>query len=224
MVRQDHVCGNYAGPVSSIVEYFTSAFSTVLGGWGFAPIIADSEDQFRALEIAGYIGIMLCGAFPMVYLLNRYRRNPWRKLVPCSACHRLEQPDFWRHRPIFWPCFALLKQCPQRIKSSVIAFAVCAAFTFGDHRLFCQLPAHDYSAIAIGKNWRWADWLRDCHVSFGTTGTRNSKRRGNLPQPGTGTGLERFRLKRSREILVNSLFCASSYEKHASCFCWKKFL
>lgn len=37
--------------VSSIVEYFTSAFSTVLGGWGFAPIIADSEDQFRALKL-----------------------------------------------------------------------------------------------------------------------------------------------------------------------------
>ena len=55
--------------VFSIVEYFTGGFTKVLGSWGFDPIIADEKDQFRALEIAGYIGIMLCGAFPMVYLI-----------------------------------------------------------------------------------------------------------------------------------------------------------
>ena len=45
--------------VFSIVEIFTGLFSTVFGGWGFDPIMADEADQFRALETAGYIGIML---------------------------------------------------------------------------------------------------------------------------------------------------------------------
>src|SRR5690606_8559490 len=41
--------------VFSIVEYFTGFFTNVFGSWGFDPIIADEADQFRALEIAGYI-------------------------------------------------------------------------------------------------------------------------------------------------------------------------
>lgn len=52
--------------VLSIVEYFIGFFSKTFGSWGFDPIIADEKDQFRALEVAGYIGIMLAGAFPMV--------------------------------------------------------------------------------------------------------------------------------------------------------------
>ena len=43
---------------------------------GFDPIIADEKDIFRALEIAGYIGIMLAGAFPMVYLIKKYLARP----------------------------------------------------------------------------------------------------------------------------------------------------
>src|SRR5699024_1862762 len=58
--------------VFSIIEIFTGIFSNTIGWWGFDPIMADSEDQFRALENAGNIGIMLAGAFPMVYLIRRY--------------------------------------------------------------------------------------------------------------------------------------------------------
>jgi ethanolamine transporter len=54
------------------VEYFTTifygrgVFAFLFGGWRLAPIIADEKDQLRALEVAGYIGTMLAGAFPMV--------------------------------------------------------------------------------------------------------------------------------------------------------------
>ena len=51
-----------------VVEYFTGVWSTLFGSFGFDPIIADEEDIFRALEVSGAIGMMLCGAFPMVYL------------------------------------------------------------------------------------------------------------------------------------------------------------
>lgn len=56
--------------VCCVIEYFTGVFSILLGSWGFEPIIADESDINRALEVAGYIGIMLCGAFPMVYLIQ----------------------------------------------------------------------------------------------------------------------------------------------------------
>src|SRR5699024_2645816 len=39
--------------VFSIVEIFTGFFTTVFGVWGFDPIMADGEDNFRALENAG---------------------------------------------------------------------------------------------------------------------------------------------------------------------------
>ena len=69
--------------VSCIVEHFTQAFSKLLWwwnqntSWGFDPIIWNEGDfELRALEIAGYIGIMLAGAFPMVYLIQKYLSRP----------------------------------------------------------------------------------------------------------------------------------------------------
>ena len=49
--------------VCSVVEIFTGFFTHVFGVWGFDPIMADKEDNFRALENAGNIAIMLSGAF-----------------------------------------------------------------------------------------------------------------------------------------------------------------
>ncbi len=63
-----------------VVEYFTGVWSTLFGSFGFDPIIADEEDIFRALEVSGAIGMMLCGAFPMVYLIRRYLAKPLAKI------------------------------------------------------------------------------------------------------------------------------------------------
>ena len=60
----------------SIVEYFTGVFSRVFGSWGFDAIIATEDNTFRALEVAGYVGIMLAGAFPMVYAIQKYMSRP----------------------------------------------------------------------------------------------------------------------------------------------------
>ena len=66
--------------VLAVIEYNTSFFTNVFGGFGFEPIIADEEDIFRALEVSGAIGMMLCGAFPMVYLIKRYLARPLEKI------------------------------------------------------------------------------------------------------------------------------------------------
>ena len=49
-----------------IIEHFTGVLKKVFGGWVFDPLFADKDELFRAIEIAGYIGIMLAGTFPAV--------------------------------------------------------------------------------------------------------------------------------------------------------------
>lgn len=122
--------------VFSIVEYFTGAFTAVFGHWGFAPIIADTEDQFRALEIAGYIGIMLCGAFPMVWLMNRFLQRPMKWVGARLGLSPAGTAGLLAAAANVLAMFRLVKDMPPRDKFLVISFAVCGAFMFGDHLAF----------------------------------------------------------------------------------------
>lgn len=122
--------------VFSIVEYFTSIFTTLFGKWSFAPIIADEEDQFRALEIAGYIGIMLSGAFPMVYLINKFLAVPMEKLGSKIGLTPVGAAGLLAASANILAMFRLVRDMRPKDKVLVIAFAVCAAFMFGDHLAF----------------------------------------------------------------------------------------
>ncbi|UTW08198.1 ethanolamine utilization protein EutH [Pseudomonas benzenivorans] len=122
--------------VASIVEYFTGAFTNTFGSWGFAPIIADEEDQFRALEIAGYIGIMLCGAFPMVCLIKRYLSRPLELVAVKLGMSPVGAAGILAASANILAMFRLVADMPPKDKVLVIAFSVCAAFTFGDHMAF----------------------------------------------------------------------------------------
>lgn len=119
--------------VASIVEYFTGFFSTVFGSWGFDPIIADADDQFRALEIAGYVGIMLCGAFPMVYLIKRYLSRPIESVASHVGLSPVGAAGILAASANVLAMFRLVEEMPPKDKVLVIAFAASAAFTFGDH-------------------------------------------------------------------------------------------
>ncbi|MBI9010964.1 MAG: ethanolamine utilization protein EutH [Clostridiales bacterium] len=122
--------------VFSIVEYFTGFFSTVLGGWGFDPIIADSVDQFRALEIAGYIGIMLTGAFPMVYLIKKYLAKPLQALGQRFGFTALGSAGILAGAANILALFRIIQDMEAADKVKCIAFSVCAAFLLGDHLAF----------------------------------------------------------------------------------------
>ena len=122
--------------VASIVEYFTGFFSTVFGSWGFDPIIADEQDQFRALEIAGYIGIMLAGAFPMVYLLTKYLAGPMQVLGARIGVSPEGAAGLLAASANILAMYRLVGRMQPKDKVLAIAFAVCAAFTFGDHLAF----------------------------------------------------------------------------------------
>jgi ethanolamine transporter len=122
--------------VFSIVEYFTGAFTHILGSWGFDPIIADEQDQFRALEIAGYIGIMLCGAFPMVYLIRKYLAVPMNLFGKKVGLQTVGAAGILAAIANILAMFRLVKDMRPKDKVLNIAFAVCAAFMFGDHLAF----------------------------------------------------------------------------------------
>ncbi|MCY1261828.1 Ethanolamine utilization protein, EutH [compost metagenome] len=122
--------------VASIVEYFTAFFTSNFGGWGFAPIIADKEDQFRALEIAGYVGIMLCGAFPMVYLIKRFLSRPIERVAARLGLSPVGAAGILAASANILAMFRLVADMPPKDKVLVIAFSVCAAFTFGDHMAY----------------------------------------------------------------------------------------
>lgn len=120
----------------SIVQYFTGIPEKVFGGWGFAPIIADKEDQFRALEIAGYISIMLAGAFPMVYLIKRYLSHPMEIIGRYMGLESNGAAGILAGAANILAMFRLISDMRPKDKVLCIAFAVCAAFSFGDHLAF----------------------------------------------------------------------------------------
>lgn len=119
-----------------VVEYFTGLWSTMFGSFGFDPIIADEEDIFRALETAGAIGMMLCGAFPMVYLIRKYLALPLAKLGKVFGLSSDATAGLLAASANVLALLAMVKDLKARDKVICLAFAVCCAFLFGDHLSF----------------------------------------------------------------------------------------
>lgn len=119
-----------------VIEYFTGIFTTVFGGFGFDPIIADDEDIFRALETSGAIGMMLCGAFPMVYLIKRHLAKPLAKIGGMFGLSSDATAGLLAASANVLAALAMVKDLKARDKVIVMSFAVCCAFLFGDHLSF----------------------------------------------------------------------------------------
>lgn len=143
--------------VACIVEYVTKAtfeiglFSKLFGSWGFDPVIVDAQEVqqhaakpgqlddihiLRALEVAGYIGIMLAGAFPMVYLIRKYFSKPIEAVGRKLGLEAAGAAGLLAAAANILAMFRLVKDMRPRDKVTCIAFSVCAAFTFGDHLAF----------------------------------------------------------------------------------------
>ncbi len=138
--------------VLSIVEYFTGIFSKLFSGWAFAPIIADAEDQFRALENAGYIALMLAGAYPMIYLIDKYFGKALQKLG--AKCGFTEHGSIG----IFATCaeqiamFGIVKKMIPEDKVKVVALSVCGSWILGAHiSITANFQPSLLAIILIGK-------------------------------------------------------------------------
>lgn len=119
-----------------VVEYFTGVFSTVFGGFGFDPIIADEEDIFRALEVSGAIAMMLCGAFPMVWLIKRFLAKPLGAVGHVFGLSSDATAGLLAASANVLAALSMIEDMRAKDKVIVISFAVCCAFLFGDHLSF----------------------------------------------------------------------------------------
>lgn len=122
--------------VSCIIEYFTGFFTNVFGVWGFEPIIADEKDIVRALEVSGYIGIMLCGAFPMVYLLRKYLVKPLEFVGRNFGLSIDAVAGILACAANALALFSMIEKMQPEDKVKCLAFCVCSAFLIGDHLSF----------------------------------------------------------------------------------------
>jgi ethanolamine transporter len=138
--------------VFSIVEYFTGIFSTLFGAWGFDPIIADTKDQFRALEVAGYIGIMLAGAFPMVYLIRKYLSKPLEVIGNKIGLSSEGSAGILAGAANILAMFNLIKHMRPKDKVICISFSVTSAFLIGDHLAFtANFQPNMILPVMVGK-------------------------------------------------------------------------
>lgn len=122
--------------VSCIIEYFTGFFTNAFGVWGFEPIIADEKDIVRALEVSGYIGIMLCGAFPMVYLIRKYLAKPLEFVGRKFGLSVDAVAGILACAANALALFSMIEKMQPEDKVKCLAFCVCSAFLIGDHLSF----------------------------------------------------------------------------------------
>lgn len=122
--------------VLAVIEYFTGALTALFGSSPLDPIIADDENSFRALEVAGAIGIMLCGAFPMVYLIRRYLSGPLGKLGQAVGLSADATAGLLAASANVLALLSMVKDMRARDKVLCLSYGVCAAFLFGDHLSF----------------------------------------------------------------------------------------
>jgi ethanolamine transporter len=93
---------------------------------GMAPL-ADS------LKIIGAITIILAGAYPMVCAITKFLKKPLLSVGKMMSVNDKSVAGFIASLANNIPMFGMLKEMDNRGKVLNIAFAVSAAFVFGDH-------------------------------------------------------------------------------------------
>lgn len=118
--------------IASIVQHYTGLFSTIFGSWGFDPIMADEKELFRSIELLGSIGMMLAGAFPMVYLIRKYLSKPLESLGRLAGLEAAGSAGLVACLANGIALFPLIKDMKPHDKVVTLAFLVCAGYSLGD--------------------------------------------------------------------------------------------
>ncbi|WP_130835823.1 ethanolamine utilization protein EutH [[Erwinia] mediterraneensis] len=119
-----------------IIQHFTGVFTKVFGGWVFDPLFADEKELYRAIEIAGYIGIMLAGTFPVCYLFQKYCQRPMKFIGRQLRLTDAGALGMVMVLANIIAVFHLFKDMRARDKVLCVAFGICAQATLGDHLAF----------------------------------------------------------------------------------------
>lgn len=137
----------------AVIQLYTGVFTDIFGSsWKFAPIIADEVELVRALEVCGMVGMMLCGAYPMIYVLNKYfgkQLNAFGKALKFTSVGSLALIGQFVNEMAL---FTLFSEMRPRDKVRSLAFANGAAFILADQLTFTlNFQPNLYVPFAIAK-------------------------------------------------------------------------
>ena len=141
------------GVVALITAGLAAAIVQELTGFVILPGMAPISEGF---ETVGEIAIVLSGAFPLVAVLTKTLRKPLLKLGKILRINDVAAAGLLASLANSIATFGLVKEMDNRGKVVNIAFAVSAAFVFGDHLGFtagfapAMLPAMIAGKLAGG--------------------------------------------------------------------------
>ena len=137
------------GVVALITVGLAAAIVQSLTGFVIIPGLAPIEDGFLTV---GAIAIVLAGAFPLVFVVTKLLKKPLLKLGQLLGISDVAAGGLVASLANSIATFNMVKDMDERGKVVNIAFAVSAAFVFGDHLGFTAgfAPAM-LPAMIVGK-------------------------------------------------------------------------
>ena len=137
------------GVVAVITIGLVAAIVEALTGFVIIPGMVPIENGFRTV---GEIAIVLAGAFPLVYVVTLLLKKPLLKLGGLLGINDTAAAGLVASLANSIATFNLVKDMDRRGKVVNIAFAVSAAFVFGDHLGFTAGFAPEMlPAMILGK-------------------------------------------------------------------------
>ena len=139
--------------VAVITLGLTAAIVEALTGYAILPGMAPISEGF---ETVGAIAIVLAGAFPLVFLITKVLRRPLMAAGKLLGINEPAAAGLIASLANSIATFGMVKEMNPRGKVVNIAFAVSAAFVFGDHLGFTagfapeMLPAMIAGKLAGG--------------------------------------------------------------------------
>ena len=118
------------GVVAVITLALAAAILEELTGFALIPGLAPLSEGF---EIVGEIAIVLAGAFPLVHVVTKVFHRPLMRLGKILGINDPAAAGLVASLANSIATFRLVKDMDERGKVVNIAFAVSAAFVFGDH-------------------------------------------------------------------------------------------
>lgn len=135
--------------VAVVTVGLAAAVVEALTGFAIIPGMAPISDGF---ETVGTIAIVLAGAFPLVYVATRLLRKPLTKAGKRLGINDAAAAGLIASLANSIATFGMVKEMNPRGKVINIAFAVSAAFVFGDHLGFAAGFAPEIlPAMILGK-------------------------------------------------------------------------
>ena len=137
------------GVVAVITVGLAAAIVEELTGFVLIPGMAPISDGF---ETVGAIAIVLAGAFPLVFVLTKVLKKPLIRLGKIIGINETAAAGLVASLANSIATFGMVKDMDERGKVVNIAFAVSAAFVFGDHLGFTAgFAPQMLPAMIVGK-------------------------------------------------------------------------